>query len=565
MPKTTNDPAVPLQAARPEPPAVPPRAVPAAAAPTQEPPRQKRIAPAATTPAILRPPLRAPIMRASRMLDDQVDSEGMPIIIAEPKIRWCLKCQMKFDPKVDKSHKRHLVRDHHPKGLRKGVVASDDTTVSASSEARYAVGVNGWDKCLGGGFVRGSGIILGGKTGCGKSTLAREVCYLVCAKLHGVALYVSGEETEGQILLGLRTGGLTHKNFKVVQSSSFEDVERLVVELKPDVIVLDSINRIMTMHAPGAKAGSIQAIDAMASRIVHLCKKTRLKPIVIAIGHETKDGDIAGPQSALHDLDVVLHFRIDGSRRILETEKNRFGEAPVSATFEFKGKRLVEVKDAAARILPTITGGIGCTLFASVIGVGASALAVEVFASNPRKPDDQPPSVRATGIADDKFRDIVDAVATHTSVDTKDRSIKAKVRVPNDAANTSDKAIDAAFVVALASAVEKLALPSDLAVFGELSPSGRLEFDPNAEARVIAAKNAKARTILGPLGAPAVEGINYIAMPDIRSLVSWVRANCEFVGDNAETIASVNSDAGKKISDDASRVLSDVHTGGSGG
>ncbi len=480
-------------------------------------------------------------MPASRMLDGQVDADGMPVIIAEPKLRWCLKCQLKFDPKIDKSHKRHLVRDHHPKGLRKGVVASDDTTVSASSEARYAVGIAGWDRCLGGGFVRGSGIILGGKTGCGKSTLAREVCYLVCSKLHGVALYVSGEETEGQILLGLRSGGLTHRNFKVVQSSSFEDVERLVVELKPDVIVLDSINRIMTMHAPGAKAGSIQAIDAMASRIVHLCKKTRLKPIVIAIGHETKDGEIAGPQSALHDLDVVLHFRIDGSRRILETEKNRFGEAPVSSTFEFKGKRLIEVKDAAARILPTVTGGVGCTLFPSVVGTASASFAVEVFTSNTRKPDDPPSTIRAVGIADDKFRDIVDAVAMHTSVVTMDRSIKAKVRVPNDATNTSDKAIDAAFVVALASAAEQLALPSDLAVFGELSPSGRLEFDPNSETRVTAAKNARARIVLGPIGAPAVEGIQYIAIPDIRGLVSWIRANCEFVGVKAENAPPVNS------------------------
>ncbi len=512
---------------------------------------------APSVPAALRPP---PVVRAVRHVEpERFDADGLPIVNAAPKLLWCLHCQRKFDPKADKSHRRHPVRDHHPKGDRSGAVSSDDPNISAQSDARYSVGITGWDRCLGGGFVRGSAIIVGGKTGCGKSTIVREVCYLACLKLHADVLYVSGEETSDQVRLGMRTGGITHPNLKVAHTSSFEDVERLVAELKPHIVVLDSINRITTMHASGSKAGSVQAIEALAARIVHLCKKTRLKPIVIAIGHETKDGEIAGPQSALHDLDVVIHFRIIGSLRELETEKNRFGEAPVKATFEFKGKRLVEVKDAATRILPTVTGGVGCTLHAGI----NTTLAVEAFASLPRAEDAPPATVRAAGIADDKFKDIVDAVATHTSIVTAGRSIKAKIRVPNDAANVADKAVDAAFVVALASTVEQLSLPADLAVFGELSPSGRLEFDPNAEARINAAKTARARTVIGPLGAPSVEGINYIAVPDIRGLVSWVRANCEFVGvkPEAQPAAAVKTESSECPFDLPSHELSDVRPG----
>ena len=522
------------------------------------PARPPRTMPVPTSvPAALRPP---PVVRAVRHVEpERFDADGLPIVTAAPKLLWCLHCQRKFDPKADKSHRRHPVRDHHPKGTRGDVIAADDPNVSVKSQRRYETGIDGANAVLGGGFVDGSATILGGTTGVGKSSILGEIIYHLCSKLHAIVLYVAAEETQAQVAGRLSSAGIAHKNIKIVHTTSMEDAERYIAEIKPHVVVYDSLSRINTMRAPNAKVGSVQAMKAVTERIIHIAKKSKLHPISIAVCHENKDGDIAGPQEVQHDFDVILHFQRNGSLRTLEVEKNRFGPAPLSAVFEFKGNRLREVKDAATRILPTVTGGVGCTLHAGI----NTTLAVEAFASLPRAEDAPPATVRAAGIADDKFKDIVDAVATHTSIVTTGRSIKAKIRVPNDAANVADKAVDAAFVVALASTVEQLSLPADLAVFGELSPSGRLEFDPNAEARINAAKTARARTVIGPLGAPSVEGINYIAVPDIRGLVSWVRANCEFVGvkPEAQPAEPVKTESSECPFDLPSHELADVRPG----
>lgn len=512
--------------------------------------------PVSQAPSVLRPPVGRPTQRTET---SPRGPDGMPEYVAPPKLLWCLHCQSKFDPKLDKSHRRHPVRDHHPKGGRHEAVSSDDPSINAKEVKRYPVGIEGFDRVVGGGIVDGSAILLGGGPGCGKTTLLGEVTFLCCSKLHGTVLYVSAEENEGQVIMRLRGCGLTHRNLKVVHTESLEAIEQYIAQIKPHIVVFDSLSCISTLRAPNAKSGSVQAMNAVTERIRYIAKSTRLHPVCIAICHENKEGDIAGPKAVEHMFDTVLHFVRSGALRVLEVGKNRFGPAPEHATFEFKGNRLREVKDAATRILPTVTGGVGCTLHA---GIGTT-LAVEAFASLPRAEDAPPATVRAAGIADDKFKDIVDAVATHTSIVTTGRSIKAKIRVPNDAANVADKAVDAAFVVALASTVEQLSLPADLAVFGELSPSGRLEFDPNAEARINAAKTARARTVIGPLGAPSVEGINYIAVPDIRGLVSWVRANCEFVGvkPEAQPAASVKTESSECPFDLPSHELSDVRPG----
>ena len=483
----------------------------------------------------------------------------MPIVTAAPRLLWCVKCQEKFDPKATRKHKRHFVLDHHPKGTRNDVFTADDPSKIAMMIKRYATGIDGVDRVVGGGFVDGSALILGGTTGVGKSTILGEIIYILCSKLGARVLYGAAEESGPQVAARLSNAGLWHRNIAIVHTSSMEDIERRIVELKPHVVIYDSISRMTSMRAPGAKVGSAMAMKVVTERIIHIAKKTRLHPISIAVAHETKDGDIAGPQEVQHDYDVILHFRRDGSLRELEVEKNRFGPAPERAMFEFKGKRLVEVKDAAARILPTTTGGVGCLLFPSVVGRKSSSLAVESFVSVPKKAGESSTvSVRAQGIADERLHDVIEAIAEHTSVAVKDRSVRAKVRVPTDAGNVVDRGVECALALSLASAAEQLALPSNLAIFGELSPSGRVESDPNCEDRVLTAKAAGARMIIGPIGAPAVDGITYVAVPDLRAIVSWMRANCEIVGTRSEKSCDVN---GNRTNDDVSapdNVSSDV-------
>lgn len=481
------------------------------------------------------------------------DADGLPIIAPPPKLLFCIRCQRRFDPKLDRSHYTHSVIDHHPNGMRHGSVASDDPTFTAKEEARFPVGIGGWDRCTGGGMVEASAIIIGGTTGVGKTTILGEVLYLACSKLRAHALYVSSEETEDQVRLKLRKNNITHPRLRVAHTNSMEDVERLIAEHRPHIVVVDSVNRMTTIHAKDAKVGTVPAILAVTERCVRLAKKTKIKPIVIAVGHENKEGEIAGPQGSLHDYDVILHFRKLGALRELETEKNRFGEAPVSATFEFRGGRLVEVKDAASEVLPLTSGGVGCVLFPSIVGVATRGvgfvLPVEAFASTKREEGEaapRPPS--GQGVTDDRVRDVLDALAEHTAVSWKGRSVRAKVRRPatDGNANVTDPAIDAALALAIASSIDRRVVPERVAAFGELSPSGRMEPAPDAETRIRAAATAGAKTIIGPLvrgGIPpaatmeaaGASDVRYVACSDLAAVVRYVLDECAESRRHADT------------------------------
>lgn len=479
--------------------------------------------------------------------------EDLPVYIAPLKELFCVACGIKFDPKKDKRHGRHRVVDHHPKGQRHGAVSSDDPNITEQHEKRYATGMEGVDRILGGGFVDSMAIILGGTTGAGKSTLLGEISKCMC-RIGARVLYCAAEETEAQVKGKWKKAGLTHKELHIVSSQSLEDVEREIARLRPHIVIFDSISRMNSMRALGAKTGSVAAMKAITERIIYLSKKSKHKIISIAIAHETKDGSIAGPQEVQHDYDVIWHFHLLGALRKLECEKNRFGPAPESTTFEFHGNRLREVKDVAVQILPTVSGGLGCVLFPSVSGKDTAVIPVESFVSAPRGEKDPPARpASAQGVTEDRLRDVLDALLEHTEISTKDRSVRVKARRANETSNLMDAAIDAALVVTLVSSAEKRSLPSHVAVFGELSPSGRVESDPHSEARIHAAKKAGVRRIVGPVGMPAVEGIEYHAVTDINALVDWVLTN----GEHVERRARLREEVKDETSSESTSILPD--------
>jgi DNA repair protein RadA/Sms len=214
-------------------------------------------------------------------------------------------------------------------------------SISADEKNRRKTGISELDRILGGGMVSGSLILLGGEPGVGKSTLALQ---LALALKDTKILYVSGEESEEQI--SLRAHRLKSSN-PLCYILSETDLESILVHsenLKPGLIIIDSIQTISTSMLESS-AGSVSQVRECAAQLLKYSKLTGIP--VFLIGHITKDGTLAGPKVLEHIVDVVLYFEGDNNYvyRILRSVKNRFGSTSEIGIFEMVETGLTEVSN----------------------------------------------------------------------------------------------------------------------------------------------------------------------------------------------------------------------------
>ena len=217
------------------------------------------------------------------------------------------------------------------------------TSVQALTQNRLITGIGEFDRTLGGGLVEGSLVLIGGDPGIGKSTLLLQSMGEM-AKSGAKVLYVSGEESPAQIKLRADRLGALSDNLLVCSEICIEDVLRIVDQVKPDALVLDSIQTFFTADLQSAP-GSIGQVREVAFKIFQDVKKRAMPALLI--GHITKDGAIAGPKSLEHIVDTVIYFEGEKghSYRILRAIKNRFGSTPEIGVFEMLPEGLVGVEN----------------------------------------------------------------------------------------------------------------------------------------------------------------------------------------------------------------------------
>ncbi len=217
------------------------------------------------------------------------------------------------------------------------------TSVEALTQNRLITGIGEFDRTLGGGLVEGSLVLIGGDPGIGKSTLLLQSMGEM-AKSGAKVLYVSGEESPAQIKLRADRLGALSNNLLVCSEICIEDVLCLVDRVKPDALVLDSIQTFFTADLQSAP-GSIGQVREVAFKIFQDVKKRAMPALLI--GHITKEGAIAGPKSLEHIVDTVIYFEGEKghSYRILRAIKNRFGSTPEIGVFEMLPKGLIGVEN----------------------------------------------------------------------------------------------------------------------------------------------------------------------------------------------------------------------------
>ena len=217
------------------------------------------------------------------------------------------------------------------------------------AQQRISVGYQEMDRVLGGGLVAGSLSLIGGEPGIGKSTLLLQVSGAV-AKNVGPVLYVSGEESIEQVKMRAERLDISGEQLYLLASIELEVIAEALSRLKPALVVVDSIQTVLSSHLTAAP-GSISQVRECTLQLMQLAKSSHT-PIFI-IGHVTKEGTVAGPKALEHIADAVLY--LEGERyhtyRLLRGVKNRFGATHEVGVFEMHGEGLLEVPNPSAVFL----------------------------------------------------------------------------------------------------------------------------------------------------------------------------------------------------------------------
>ena len=252
---------------------------------------------------------------------------------------WDSLVEIKLDAKAKGSSKIRTA----PKKLPK-LISELDT----EAELRFSTGIGELDRVLGGGAVKGSLVLVGGAPGIGKSTLLLQLCGLVDGEQK--ILYVTGEESERQLKMRAQRLGVNNGQIYVIAETGLTEILEAIDELKPDIVIVDSIQTMFDPEISSAP-GSVSQVRECTMSIMRMTKEKGFTTFVV--GHINKEGNIAGPKVLEHMVDCVLYFEGERSTsfRILRAGKNRFGSTNEIGVFEMVETGLKDLQNPSEILL----------------------------------------------------------------------------------------------------------------------------------------------------------------------------------------------------------------------
>jgi len=343
---------------------------------------------------------------------------------------------------------------------------------------RVKSGIAELDRVTGGGFVRGSTLLVGGDPGIGKSTLLLQAAAALAGAGHPV-VYVSGEEAVAQIRLRAERLGVTAAPVRLAAETSVEDILATLSDGPPPALVIvDSIQTLWTDLADSAP-GTVTQVRAAAQALIRFAKASGAA--IVFVGHVTKDGQIAGPRVVEHMVDAVLYFEGEGGHhfRILRAVKNRFGPTDEIGVFDMTGAGLREVGNPSELFLGERNAATpGAAVFAGMEGtrpllVEIQALVAPTALGTPRR--------AVIGWDQNRLAMVLAVLEAHCRVRLGDCDIYLNVA---GGLRIAEPAADLAVAAALLSSRLQAPLPPDCVYFGEVSLSGAIRPVAHAAARL---------------------------------------------------------------------------------
>jgi DNA repair protein RadA/Sms len=382
--------------------------------------------------------------------------------------RWQGKCDACGEWNTVAQESSTISGSHVPgRKPRKGrLFALERLAGAAHDPPRLACGLAEFDRVTGGGFVRGSVLLLGGDPGIGKSTLLVQVA---AALAHGRnrAVFISGEEAVAQVRLRAERLGLAGAPVELAAETSIEDIVSTLSEGEtPRLVIIDSIQTMWTDTVESAP-GTVTQVRASAQVLIRFAKRSGAA--VILVGHVTKDGQIAGPRVVEHMVDAVLSFEGEGSQqfRILRAVKNRFGPTDEIGVFEMTGGGLREVANPSELFLSERDlGSPGTAVFGGIEGsrpllVEIQALVAPTSFGTPRR--------AVNGWDQNRLSMVLAVLEAHCGVRLSGHDVYLNVA---GGLRIQEPAADLAAAAALVSSLANAPLPADAVYFGEISLSG---------------------------------------------------------------------------------------------
>ncbi|NWL90095.1 DNA repair protein RadA [Paenibacillus sp. 79R4] len=355
---------------------------------------------------------------------------------------------------------------------------------------RILTGIGELNRVLGGGIVPGSLVLVGGDPGIGKSTLLLQTSNEMANSGRKV-LYVSGEESVRQTKLRAERLGALSPNLYVMCESSIDGIEEAIDEVKPDFLVIDSIQTVYMPEVTSAP-GSVSQVRECTARFMRVAKGQGIATVLV--GHVTKEGAIAGPRMLEHMVDCVLYF--EGERhhsyRLLRAVKNRFGSTNEMGIFEMNEAGLEEVLNPSELFLSERPLGVaGSTVVASMEGTRPMLVELQALVASTLFPS---PRRMATGVDHNRMNLIIAVLEKRMGMFLQNQDAYVNLA---GGVKLDEPAVDLAIAVSLASSFRDVPTKPYDVVFGEVGLTGEVRAVSRVEQRVKeAAKLGFKRVIL---------------------------------------------------------------------
>lgn len=385
--------------------------------------------------------------------------------------------------------------------------------IPSDSNSRLKTGFPDLDAVLGGGFLLGSVSLLTGQPGIGKSTLLMQVCAEI-AKTNSV-LYVSGEESAGQVKLRAERLGATAENFSFANSTNTNDIAKTIESGEFDFVIIDSIQTLAISEIASAP-GNVSQVTNSGNLIIHAAKTS--DTAVVIVGHVTKEGSLAGPKVLEHLVDVVINFEGDryGGFKIIRAIKNRFGSTSEAAIYEMTEKGLREVKNPSAALLAERQNTDGSVILATLEGTRPILVEIQALAT---KTTFGYPNRTVSGFDLNRLKLLLAVLERRTKLTLSDQDIFVNIV---GGLKVQDPAADLAVCLAIASAVAGRKLDENTVVFGEVGLGGEIRSAFRPDQRIAEAKKLGFTHAIAPVSAKGGKFVHHVT--DLRqTLIDYVK------------------------------------------
>lgn len=386
------------------------------------------------------------------------------------------------------------------------------TITPSDAKARLLTEFEDLNVVLGGGILMGSVCLLAGQPGIGKSTLLMQICATVARK-HNV-LYISGEESAGQVKLRAVRLGAESNKLSFAGSTSGNDIAKTIETGEFDLVIVDSI-QTLAMDEISSAPGTVSQVTNCGNLIIRAAKST--DTAVIIVGHVTKEGTLAGPKVLEHLVDVVLNFEGDryGGFKTVRAVKNRFGSTNEVAIFEMVDSGLREVANPSATLLAERTNTDGSVILATLEGNRPILVEIQALAT---KSNYGYPKRTASGFDLNRLNLLIAVLERRTKLRLSEQDVFVNVV---GGMKINDSAGDLAVCMAIASAVAGRKLSEEYVVFGEVGLGGEIRSAFRADQRIAEAKKLGFKHAIGP---STVRDKFVIPVKDLReTLIRYVK------------------------------------------